>query len=176
MFENLRLKLARIIIRQKYLRKNVDPIMFNNVISRAQDFFIIMPDSDTDFYLSMDLLKYLLIHRKSVTLFLPEHKYSLIPEKDKYKYIPFNQLQKTKLFLPNQVLKDKLKTKTFDVVIDLNRQESVFFSAVVNIVQSKLRIGFDKANSSPYYNFQFAETQNNPEVTFRNLLNFLQMF
>jgi len=176
MFDKLRLKLARIIIRQKYLRKNTDPIMFNNIISQAKDFFIIMPDSDAEFSYSMDLLKYLLIHRKSVTLFLPEHKYSLIPEKDKYKFIPFSPLEKTKLFLPNQALKDRLKTKTFDAVIDLNRQESVFFSAVVNIVQSKLRIGFDKANSSPYYNFQFAETQNNPEVTFRNLLNFLQMF
>lgn len=176
MFENLKLKLARIIVSRKYLKKNLEPIVFNNIISGAQDFFIIMPESDTDFYHSLDLLKYLFIHRKSITLFLPEHKYSLIPEKEKYKFIAFGPLQKSKLFLPVPELSDKLKSKTFDVVIDLNRQENIFFSAAANIVESKLRISFTKENSEAYYNFQFADSRNNPEVAYRNLLNFLQLF
>ncbi len=176
MFENLKLKLARIIVRKKYLKKNLEPIIFNKIITDAQDFLIIMPESDTDFYHAQDLLRYLLIHRKSVTLFLPEHKYNLMPEKDKYKFIAFNPLEKTRLFLPDHNLTEKLKDKTFDAVIDLNRNENIFFSAVANIVISKLRISFTKENSESYYNFQFAGSPGNTEVAFRNLLNFLQMF
>jgi len=176
MFENLKLKLAGIIIRNKYLKRNLNPIVFNKVITQAQDFLIIMPEVDTDFFHSLDLLKYLSINRKSITLFLPEHKYNLIPEKDKYKFVSFSYLEKTKLSLPNQVLTDRLKNKVFDVVMDLNRKENIFFSAVANIVASKLRICFTKENSEPYYNFQFAGSPDNAEVAFRNLLNFLQMF
>jgi hypothetical protein len=176
MFENLKLKLARIIVRKKYLKKNLEPIVFNKIITDAQDFFVIMPESDVDFYNAHDLLKYLIIHRKNVTLFLPEHKYNLMPEKDKYKFISFNLLEKTKLFLPDQNLTERLKNKLFDVVIDLNRKENIFFSAVANIVNSKLRISFTKENSESYYNFQFAGSTDNSEVAFRNLLNFLQMF
>ena len=176
MFEKLKLRLARIIVRKRYLKKNLEPIVFNKIISNAQDFLILMPESDTDFYHSQDLLKFLTIHRKSVTLFLPEHKYNLMPEKDKYKFISFNPLEKTKLYLPDHILTELLKNKTFDAVLDLNRKENIFFSAVANIVESKLRISFTKENSEPYYNFQFAGSPDNAEVAFRNLLNFLQMF
>ncbi len=176
MLENLKLKLARFIVRRKYIKKNLEPIMFNKAISSSVDFFVILPGSDAEFYHSFELLRYLIIHRKSVTLFLPEHKYNLIPEKDKYKFIAFNPLQKNKLNLPDASLIQLLETKTYDVVIDLNRKDEIFFSAVANIVNSKMRISFNKENSSPYYNFLFADNQQDPEVAFRNMLNFLQMF
>ena len=176
MLENLKLQLARFIVRRKYLKKNLEPIMFNKAISGAVDFFIILPGNDAEFSHSFELLRYLIIHRKSVTLFLPEHKYNLIPEKDRYRFISFNLLQRTKLNLPASSLIELLENKTFDVVIDLNRQEDIFFSAVTNIVKSRLRICFNKEHSSAYYNFLFADNQNIPEVAFRNMLNFLQMF
>ncbi len=176
MLENLKLKLARFIVRKKYLRKDLEPVVFNNVISQAIYFLVILPGSEKEFQHSFELLRFLIIHRKSVTLFLPEHKYSLIPEREKYKIVAYNPLQKTKLNLPNPALENSLHNKTFDVVIDLNRHENIFFSAVANIVKSKLRISFNKENSEAYYNFLFADSQNNPEVAFRNMLNFLQMF
>ena len=176
MFENLKLKLARFIVRRKYLKKNLEPIIFNNSITQAVYFLIVLPESEKEFRLSFDLLKFFLIHHKSVTVFVPEHRVGLIPEKEKYKIIAFNPLQKNKLNLPDQSLINSLQNKTFDVVIDLNRQENIFFSTVANIVHSKLRISFNKENSGAYYNFLFADTQKDPEVDYRNMLNFLQMF
>ncbi len=176
MFENLKVKLARLIIRRKYLKKNIEPIVFNNIISQSVYFLVILPGSEKEFIHSFELIRFLIIHRKSVTLFLPEHKYNLIPEKERYKFIVFNPLQKTKLNLPDPSLIESLQNKTFDVVIDLNRQENIFFSAVANIVKSRLRICFNKEYSGAYYNFLFADSQENPEVAYRNMLNFLQMF
>ena len=176
MLENLKLWIARFIVRRKYLKKNLEPIVFNNAITQAVYFLVILPDSEKEFNYSFDLLRFLIIHRKSVTLFLPEYKYNLIPEKEKYKLITFNPHQKNKLDLPDSSLINSLQNKTFDVVIDLNRKENIFYSAVTNIVKSKLRISFNKEHSGAYYNFLFADTHNNPEVAFRNMLNFLQMF
>ena len=176
MFENLKLKLARFIVSKKYLKKNLEPIVFNNVITQAVYFLVILPENEKEFHHSLELLRFLNIHRKSITIFLPEHKYNLVPEKEKYKLIAFDPLHKSRLNLPAPMLINSLHDKTFDVVIDLNRRENIFFSAVANIVHSKLRIGFNKENSGIYYNFLLSDTQNNPEVAYRNLLNFLQMF
>ena len=176
MFENLKLKLAHYTTRKKYLKKNLEPIVFNKIISNALEFLILMPEDDKEFYHSVELLQYLNIHRKNVTIFAAEHKFNLIPEKEKYKFISYTQTQKNKFNLPDPILVNKLKDKSFDVVIDLNRNENIFFSAVTNIVNSNLRMSYIKERSEGYYNFQFAETGNDPEVSLRNLINFLQMF
>ena len=176
MFGKLKLKLAHFIMHRKYLKKNLQPIVFNKAISDAVDFLILMPEDDKDFYYCQEVIKYLLIHRKQIVLFAPEPKINLVPDKEKYKFISFSALQRTKLNLPDPLLVQKLKNETFDVVMDLNRTENIFYSAAANIVDSKLRVSFSKPGSEGYYNFQFANTKEEPEVTYRNLLNFLQMF
>ena len=116
MFEKLKIKIAHFVTQRKYIRKNIEPIVFNKIISNALEFLILMPENDKDFYHSIELLQYLNIHRKVVTIFAAEHKYSLIPEKDKYKFIAYNQLQKTKFDPPDPVsveVDNNLKTFIF---------------------------------------------------------------
>ena len=135
-----------------------------------------MPEDDKDFYHSFELLHYLIIHKKIVTLFIPEYKYNLIPEKDKFRSVTFTALDKNKLNLPSANLVERIQNKNYDVVMDLNRKGIVFFIAVSNIVNSKLRFSFNNEENEGYYNFLFNDNANNSEISFRNLLNFLQMF
>lgn len=176
MFEKLKKKIAHFFIRRRYLRENAQQLAFANIISDAHDFFIVMPKDDKDFYHSMDILKYFQIHRKVITLFLPENKYNLVPEKEKYKFISFVPEQLTKLNLPDKNLASRLSTKEFDVVLDLNRGEDSFFSAVSNIVKSKLRVSFEKEFSEKYYTMQIQGKHDNPEQTYCNFLSYLKMF
>ncbi len=135
-----------------------------------------MPKEDGDFYHALTLLKFYLIHKKRITLFLPDHKYNLIPEKEKYRYISFLPQQITKLFLPDKNLIERLQERVFDALIDLNRSEDVFYSAISSIVKAKLKAGFVKGNSERYYNLLFQNKITDPESSYRNLLNSLQMF
>jgi hypothetical protein len=135
-----------------------------------------MPADDRDFYHSLDILKYYQIHRKSITLFLPEHKYGVVPEKEKYKCISYQAALKKQFTLPDKNLIRKLEGKDFDIVIDLNRTEDIFLSAVSNIVRAKLRAGFKKEMSELYYTLQIGGNQGDPEVSYRNFLNYLKMF
>ncbi|PKL84199.1 MAG: hypothetical protein CVV24_01110 [Ignavibacteriae bacterium HGW-Ignavibacteriae-3] len=176
MFEGIKKKIAHYILRKKYLRKDIKPTAFNGIISSAHNFFILMPKDEKDFYHSLDILKYYLIHKKNITLFLPEHRRALIPENDKYKTVVFQSELKRRFNLPEKKLVDTLLGREFEVVIDLNRGEEVFFSTVANIVKSKIRIGFAKELSDRYYNIEIAEKQSNPEVAYRNYLNYLKMF
>ncbi|MCX6168815.1 MAG: hypothetical protein NTX65_05725 [Ignavibacteriales bacterium] len=176
MFEGLKKKIAHFIIKKKYLRRNIGEFSFNNVISNARDLLFLMPKDDKDFISSLEILKYYQIHKKVITLFLPEHKYNIVPEKEKYKFVPYSLAHFTKLNLPNKNLIHSLNQKEFEVVVDLNRSEDVFFSAVANVVKSKIRVSFEKEFSGGYYNMQIVDKNTNPEVAYRSFLNYLRMF
>jgi hypothetical protein len=176
MFEGLKTKYAHFYIKRYFLNKDAHALNYNRILSGSSDFLIIMPRGDNDFYHSLDILKYFLIHKKIITLFLPEYKYSLIPEKEKYKFISYLPEHVNKFFLPRKILIDRLKSKEFDIVIDLNRSQDIFFSSVANIVKSKLRIGFTKDFCEKYYNMLISDKSAEPEVAFRSFLNYLKMF
>ena len=176
MFEGLKKKIAHFIIQKKYLLKSSKEFSFNKVISNANDLLFVMPKDDKDFFSSFEILKYYQIHKKAITLFLPEHKYSLVPDKEKFKFISYHINQITKLNLPSKNLVHSLSQKEFDVVVDLNRSEDVFFSAVANVVKTKIRVSFEKEYSGQYYNMQIADKNTDPEVAYRSFLNYLRMF
>jgi ADP-heptose:LPS heptosyltransferase len=135
-----------------------------------------MPAEEKEFYLCNDLIKYLIIHKKHVTLFLPEHKLNLLQDRRKYYYITYNFEQVNKFEIPEENLLKEITSKEFDVVVDLNRGESLFHSSIANAVAAKYRIGFSKELSDKFYNFQVVNHQYNAEISYRNLLNCFQMF
>lgn len=176
MFEKLKKKIAHYLVKRKYQRKNTPQMVFTNIITDSHDLFIIMPKDDKDFFHSIDILKYYQIHKKIITLFLPEYKYNLIPDKEKFKFISYHPNQISRFNLPDKNLVSRLAPKVFDVVIDLNRTENVFFSAISNIVQSKIRVSFKKEFSDRYYSMEIIDKQSESELSYRNFLSYLKMF
>jgi|BarGraIncu00222A_1022003.scaffolds.fasta_scaffold07352_2 hypothetical protein len=176
MFEELKKYFAHLIVRKKYLKKNASAICYNGFLTNSHNILIIMPKQDKDFFFALDILRYYQIHKKNITLFLPEHKYNAVPEKEKYKYISYSLYQITQLNLPNKNIRKKLKDIEFDAVIDLNRVEDIFFSAVANLVKSKMRVGFKRGLMDNYYNLVIDQKQDDPEIAFRGFLAFIQMF
>lgn len=176
MIESLKQKYAHFIIRRKFLNKNAGAVSYNKILSDAMDFFIIMPAQDDDFYHCLDIIKYFLIHKKVITLFLPAHKYNLIPEKEKYKFVSFLPTHINRVHLPRKNMVSSLSGKEFDVVVDLNRSVNVFFSAVSNIVKSKARVSFKKEQSEGYYNLIIDSKNQESEPAYRSFLSYLKMF
>jgi hypothetical protein len=176
MFETLKKKYARFVIRRKFLRKHQKALSFNKILSNSREFFIVLPQRDHDFNQALDIIKYFLIYKKVITLFLPEHKYGLIPEREKYRVISYLPMHFTRCNLPAKNLLKRMKGKEFDIVIDLNREENLFCSAVSNFVGSKIRIGFDRNLSSNFYNMLINDKNEEAEVSYRNFLNYLKMF
>jgi len=107
---------------------------------------------------------------------LPEHKYNLIPDKEKFRFISFLPHQISRFYLPEKNLVLRLNAKEYDVVIDLNRTENIFFSAIANIVKSKIRVSFVKEFSENYYNLQIINKKNDSEASYKGFLSYLRMF
>ncbi|MFA3782511.1 hypothetical protein ABRY23_05535 [Melioribacteraceae bacterium 4301-Me] len=175
MLNKIKTKLAYFLIKKKYLLKT-GPIYFNNIVSTAKDIFIVLPKNDNDFYHSLFILRYYLLHKKRVTIFLAAHRYNLIPEKEKYKYISYLPVEMNKFYLPGKKLIERLKVDKYDVLIDLNRDEDVFLTAVSCIVAAKLKIGFMKKDADFYYNLILTNQELEAEVCYKKMLNSLQMF
>jgi hypothetical protein len=136
----------------------------------------LLPQDDKDFPDAVNVIRYLLDQRKNVTVFLPEYKYNILSVKESVQTIAYNVNDVNKLGLPTKNLRDILNKKTFDIIIDLNRSEDNFLTAVSFSLDSEFRIGFTKRGADLYYNFQVANNEINAEISYKNLLNSLSMF
>ncbi len=168
--------IAKYIFNKKFLNKNYSINIGNKFLSASNDFLFLLPGNDNDFKNGFDVVRYFLIHKKNITLFLPEYKINLVPEGRKYSFIGYGIQDVNKIGLPNKNLIDKLREKKFDVVVDLNRNENLFYIAVANIVNAKFRVGFKRKQTETYYNFQVINRKLNSEISYRNLLNSVKMF
>lgn len=175
MFETIKKKIARYLIKRKFIRHSPE-INFNKFFSESIKFLIIMPSSESDFNHTFEMIKYLGIHRKNITILCNAPRVSTIPEREKYKIISYDIRDVSRFYLPAHDYLERLEKKEYDVIIDLNRNENLFCSAMANFFKAKYRVGFKKENSDNYYNFQVRNGEINSEISYRNLLNSLQMF
>lgn len=149
---------------------------FKNFIEESLNYLIILPLNDQDFINSFDVVKYFKIHKKEVTLFLPEHKVNSMQITSHYNYLSYDVENISNLGLPTKEFIQKLKEKQFDVLVDLERESNLFLTAVASIIDAKFKVGFKKPNIENIYNFQIVNTKINSEISYRNLLNSLKMF
>ena len=107
-----------------------------------------MPENETDFYYSFELIEYIREKQKKITIFLPDFKVNLLPDNLASDKISFNAEDITRFNLPTKSLSLKLSGKDSDIVIDLNRNENLFCSGISNILNTKYRIGFKKIETT----------------------------
>ena len=175
MSSSIKRKIALFLAKRRFFNKKLGAVSFNKFITNSEKFLLILPTSGADLLESVDVCKYLLTHQKDVTLFGKR-------EGEKYELdeglgsIVYTDEEISKLNLPRKELLEKLRSKKYDVVIDLNRHENFFLSVIANTVETKFRIGFKKGDSDKFYKFQVANNKNNSEISYRNLLNSLLMF
>ena len=132
MLEKVKRQISKYLVAKNFFKRTRQIINFNAFMSNSIDFLFLMPLDDADFRQCFDLIKYFIIHKKNVTIFLPEHKYNLIPQKEKYKIVTYNIHEITRFSLPSASLIENLKRKSFDVVIDLNRSEDTLYAAIIS--------------------------------------------
>ena len=176
MFEEYKNKIGHYIFKKKILKNYNSNFSFNNFVEKSFDYVLILPLNDLDFNNSFDVAKYFKIHKKNVTLFLPEYRKNLISITNNYNTLTYNLDEITKFGLHNKDLTTKIEKHNFDVLIDLERDENLFLASIASLLNAKFKVGFKKANIENLYNFQLVNTKINSEISYRNLLNSLKMF
>ena len=175
MIEKTRKMLGRKLLKRRLKKKSVEQSNFSRFFKNSSKILLVLPADEANWDLLNQTFDFLLKSEKELSLFLPENRFSSMPHKQKVHSLTYTENDVSKFHLPGRSLSRKLKYHLFDVVIDLNTEENLFYCAVANLVKSNFRIGFVKKNSDLYYNFQIPSEINN-EISYRNLLNSLTMF
>ena len=135
-----------------------------------------MPLDEKDFRLVFPILEYLREQRKNIIVLTNDFRISLLQPYFKTNAIEHGIKDITKLNLPSKNLLNKLSNMRFDVIIDMNRKEVLYYSFIAKSLNAQVKIGFVRSDSDKYFNFQVVNNQNDPEISFQNLLNCLKMF
>lgn len=176
MFDEYKNKIGYYIFKKKMLKHYDESSSFKDFIENSLNYVLILPLSDLDFNNSIDVAKYFRIHKKNVTLFLPEHKVNTVSLNNYYNIFNYGIEDITQFGLPTKSFISKLKVHKFDVLIDLEREDNLFLAASASLIEAKFKVGFKKPEIENLYNFQLVNTKINSEISYRNLLNSLKMF
>ncbi|GAB4289397.1 MAG: hypothetical protein Kow0098_07350 [Ignavibacteriaceae bacterium] len=174
--ENIKSRIARIYVKNLIKEKSLHKTDFSRFYSNSYSFFVLMPEDEKDFNFAKQVLEFLVSDKKNITVFTHDYRVSLLSPSFRTKVIDFGISDLTRLDLPSKQLINKLKSQRFNVVLDLNREENLFCSYIVGIVDAAIKAGFLKSGSERYFNFQFSDSESKPEISYKNLLNCLQMF
>ena len=176
MIDLLKKKTAELIVAGKLKHKAHSEITFSSAFKKSFSILILMPQNDKDYRESFQILDYLESQGKTLTILTNDFRVSLLPAKYRNKAIGFALTEISKLKLPSHKLIERIRNKSFDVVIDLNREENLFYSYIANVVKSKIRVGFKKRKAESYYNFLVEVSDSDSTKSYINFLNCIKMF
>ncbi len=175
MIESIKNKIASVVLKRLINSRPTKEISFNNFFEKAERILLIMPVDDNDLRYAASVIQFLRASAKELSVFIAEHRVSLMGNLKDINYITFGLDDFTKLKLPSPRLKNLLVEKSFDIVIDLNGAPDRFFNAVAAYSNSEISVGCKAPNSDVFYNFQIPK-EINTKKTYENLLNSLNMF
>lgn len=176
MIGSIKDKAAKFIINQKLKEHKFDELDFSRIFKRSYSFLVLMPQDEKDFFHAVEVLNFLRESKKNVTAMTNDFRVSLLPSAYKVSAVEHGINDKTKLELPTKKFLNRIKKMQFDVVIDTNRQQVLFYNFLTNFVNPTIRIGFSGKNADKYFNLQIVNNKSEPEISYQNLLNCLKMF
>lgn len=168
-------QIARIIVKQKFKRNHFDEQSFAEAFNNSRSILVLMPEDETDFQCSVDVLSFLDDLKKEIFIVTNDFRVSILPFHYRAKSIGYEIKDINKLKLPSRSMVSKIEKRKYDAVIDLNRQEQLYYSFVTIIANAGLRIGFKKDFADKIYNLQILNDETNAKISYKNLLNCLKM-
>ncbi len=177
LIERIKYNIGEKLLNRDIKKRNYSQNLLSSFFTESVDVLILLPESNVIFPLGLDVARFFKIHKKNVTLLLPEHKRNLLANNFDYSFITFGVDSVTSLYLPNDRLISTVEKNEFDLFVDLEKNDSIFYSAIALNVNSKFKMAlFPKNGREDIYNLLLNFNETNYENSFRNLLNSIQMF
>ncbi len=170
-------KIDSIKFKNEYKRVSASPKKFNAFIAESRDYIFLMPPDENAFREALAISAYFKLHKKNVTLVLPEHFVNTITYKEDYTFIVYSSNASNPDLRPDEQLLAACGEKEYDVLFDLTNDERLFYLFLAMKIKAEFKIALFEKENEKIYNLLFNEpVGNNLEKSFRNLLNSIQMF
>ncbi len=175
MIESLKEQAAKFILNKKFKKPEFTARDFSSVFEKSFSFLVLMPKDERDFHYAISILNFLKENKKTPTIVTYDFRVSLLPPALKSNVIEHGISDINKLNLPAKSLIDKIDKIRYDVVIDANRENVLLYNFITRHVKARVHLGFARTDSDKYFNLQIVNNESSPELSYRNLLNCLQM-
>ena len=176
MLDLIKDKIAHTVVDWKLKDKQNKDQTFTEFFKRAFKFLVLMPQNDADFAHSMQVLYFLEDNKKHASALTYDFRVSLMPLRFRNRVIEHTLADVNVLKLPSTKIISKLNGMMFQVVLDLNRSDNLFYSYISSVVEVPIRVGFAKPNSDLYYNVQIKDKETEAEISYKNFLECLKIF
>lgn len=176
MIATLKEQAARFVVRKRIPVAEFSQRNFATILTKTYSFLVLMPAKENDFRFVFPILDYLREQRKNIVVMTYDYRVSLLQPYFKTNAIEHGVKDETKLNLPSKKLLEKLSSMRFDVILDSNREEVLFYSYIAKSLNSQVKVGFSRSDSDKYFNLQVINKQNDPETSYKNLIDCLKMF
>ncbi len=130
MITAIKARAARFIVKEKSSGEEFSQRNFSSIFTKTYSFLILMPASESDFKFVFPILEYLREQRKNIVVMTYDFRVSLLQPYFKTNAIEHGLKDETQLKLPSKKLQDKLSNMRFDVIIDTNREEILYYSFI----------------------------------------------
>lgn len=168
-------EIAKIIVKQKFKKSHFNVQSFSEAFNKAHSILVLMPEDEGDFRCSIDVLSFLEELKKDIVIVTNDFRVSILPINFRGKSIGYEIKDINRLKLPSKKMITRIEKKKYDAVIDLNRNEQLYYSFITVIAKAGLRIGFTKNFADKIYNLQVLNDETNAKISYKNLLNCLKM-
>lgn len=176
MLDLIKDKIAHSVVDWKLKDKQNKDQTFTEFFKKSFNFLVLMPQNDADFAHSIKVLYFLEENKKHATTLTYDFKVSIIPLRFRQRVMEHTLADTNMLKLPSIKIIDKLNSMHFNVVLDLNRKENLFYSYIASVVEAPIRVGFSKTNSDKFYNLQIVDKESEAELSYESYLNCLKIF
>ncbi|GEM_PF-4511933 len=175
--EKLRYKIGKkIILHQIRKQKSEEQRIFNNFFNRVKTVIILLPFEENLLKPALEVARFLQIHKKYVTFFVPDYKQNLLPNYENYHFISYQQKDISFFYLAKNEIISKFKDENFDLLINLDKTECLFYASIILKINAEIKISLKNDDFEDLFNLIFQSKETNPENSFKNLLNSFQMF
>ena len=178
MFKGFRRKVG-ISYSRLLFRQHRDRVMdFTDALAGSRRALIIYPESAPDGDGLASLVRYLSrkFSSEGMTVLVRDDQKSSLDFSPAVKTLTYSEKDINAWLVPRQKLLKRMKTKQFDVVLDLNRDLALPGALLCKASEAPLRVSFEKQEADRFYNFQVRTGEHDASRSYRSLQKCLEMF
>jgi hypothetical protein len=150
-------------------------IKFNGILSGAKNFVLLMPEDETDFQNALSVAEFLLSKKLHVTMVANNLAMHLIKDKSPYRFEEYFPTDKNKLGFPKLKLLHRLKIYSYDALISLGEETSLFQKFCAEKLSAEVKIGSVMPGNSKIFSVQISINKDDSIDFYKNFLNCLQL-
>jgi len=170
---------ARAYLAYARRRDRTDVIDVGDYLSRIATALILPPDQPENFKTATRIIDDLRQNFAQTQFYLltPKACAEMVSLDERLRLISYDAEEIGFYGLPKDTLQQAIRSRHFDMVIDLNLEFNLIATFLCRASEARLRICFVHPSRDPFYNFQMrAINSNSLEQKYQSLINYLAVF